>query len=46
MECLLCHFESGDVETLKLHYEGVHKVDSTNFHFRKLFESPIGTDGV
>lgn len=44
MECLLCYFMS-DVETLKVHYEGVHNVDPTNFHFRKLFESCMGSVG-
>ena len=38
MECLLGCFMS-DVETSKVYYEGVHNVDPTNFHFRKLFES-------
>ena len=36
MECLLCYFKS-DEQTLKAHYERVHRVDPTNLHFKKLF---------
>ena len=37
MDCLLCYrklYESN----YRSHYEGVHNVDLTNLHFRKLFE--------
>ena len=36
MECLLCYFKS-DEQTLKAHYERVHRVDPTNLHFKNLF---------
>ena len=43
MECLLCYFKS-DEQTLKAHYEGVHRVDPTNPHFRNLFRIEATTD--
>ena len=43
MECLLCYFKS-DEQMLKAHYEGVHRIDPTNPHFRNLFRIEATTD--
>ena len=37
MDCLLCYCKLYE-SNYRSHYEGVHKVDLTNLHFRKLFE--------
>ena len=37
MDCLLCYCKLYE-SNYRSHYEGFHKVDLTNLHFRKLFE--------
>ena len=38
MKCLLCDFESNDLESVRKHYLDFHNVDRNNQFFKKLFK--------
>ena len=38
MKCLLCDFESNDLESIRKHYLDFHNVDWNNQFFKKLFK--------